>query len=910
MSGIKHASHQSIKPFKSSEEYLYAMKEDLAEWLAELYNIDIHVNNILDVLETGALLCAHANNVTRVADEFPKTMGVPEMQLPTSGVTFVSSVHPTTFLARDNVTNFINWCRKEMGIPDVLMFETDDLVLRKNEKNFVLCVLEVARRASRFGMASPILIQLEQEIEEEIHDEETIQHKPQRRLRNSQNLDEMVQFLISRCTCPSQFPMVKVSEGKYRVGDSNTLIFVRILRNHVMVRVGGGWDTLEHYLDKHDPCRCTSLIHKLTQRPATPVHEIKEKLTIPEAECGSQTSLLLSRSQSPLQPVTWTPSAPYRAQRAGPSPPRPSQTPDPEHQPTRRRNSSSPNKFRERPSTPPHLQTCTDSSDLRITNSSIRKGREATRSSPAPRLARSLPRVFHRSTTPQPEMQPPQMPLVLQKNHNEPQHSPEKNLGQTWTKSHFVTKLRQNSTAGVKGLETHLLSNRQECPSPGMIFQSPPSNTKPRLKPPNITIQEPEDNGCPKRSPGFIRSFSPSKGVMGVISDAQPRTPTTKTKGDGSAQPSDAMKRFLDANDKEQLDKRGNRAVSKVQTLTPPVPNMVPSLHISISGRSSVPDSQKSKTDLGSDKGGIEGAYLYTPSALSPAQEANLYKSLEEEILSNLQQLSIDSDTNSSSDGNLGETFQRSGEVLLDHCKVSSPKKSRNCDQTAHLYSSGNNSKHVASFDTVIAELSSGQRKMEKVSIEKWVNALPSGLKDKVEEDHTTSSYLKVSKPLMTSSWSSLGSSMDSKETGELVKLSGDKQNAERKNTNSKVSSVCTGHLKMQRSSSFTERRSLKKPERVPSIYKLKLRPCVPPRHDHRSDRRPSKIPKPVFYKRINCKDGNQRENDFPHEIFSTEDSQGNTWTKPKSYSPIQSPSKCQKTNPEPLADQVLEYWV
>lgn len=25
-----------------------------------------------------------------------------------------------------------------------------------------------------------------------------------------------------------------------------------------MVRVGGGWDTLSHYLDKHDPCRCKS----------------------------------------------------------------------------------------------------------------------------------------------------------------------------------------------------------------------------------------------------------------------------------------------------------------------------------------------------------------------------------------------------------------------------------------------------------------------------------------------------------------------------------------------------------------------------------------------------------------------------------------------------------------------------
>ena len=30
----------------------------------------------------------------------------------------------------------------------------------------------------------------------------------------------------------------------------------QILRKHVMIRVGGGWDTLEHYLDRHDPCRC------------------------------------------------------------------------------------------------------------------------------------------------------------------------------------------------------------------------------------------------------------------------------------------------------------------------------------------------------------------------------------------------------------------------------------------------------------------------------------------------------------------------------------------------------------------------------------------------------------------------------------------------------------------------------
>ncbi len=135
MSGIQNASNQSIKPFKSSEEYLYAMKEDLAEWLGEVYSIEIGVNNILEVLETGALLCAHANNVTRVADDFVKRSGPTEIHLPASGVTFVSSAQPTTFLARDNVTNFINWCRKEMGIPGIF------IILNVNERFYICLIL-------------------------------------------------------------------------------------------------------------------------------------------------------------------------------------------------------------------------------------------------------------------------------------------------------------------------------------------------------------------------------------------------------------------------------------------------------------------------------------------------------------------------------------------------------------------------------------------------------------------------------------------------------------------------------------------------------------------------------------------------------------------------------------------------
>nr|XP_047919971.1 GAS2-like protein 1 [Anser cygnoides] len=281
-SNIQSAASKSIRPFRSSEEYLYAMKEDLAEWFNTLYELDVQADTFLESLETGCALCQHANNVNRSAGDFQRRhpAAAARMRVPRREVVFQArNVAPGSFIARDNVSNFIQWCRQDLGIQDVLMFETNDLVLKKNEKNFVLCLLEVARRGAKFGMLAPMLIQMEEEIEEEMRDQTAsgalgVHHEGRASrsqalasaggaqrlaLCDLRNLDELVREILGCCTCPSQFPMVKVSEGKYKVGDSNALIFVRVLRSHVMVRVGGGWDTLEHYLDKHDPCRCASL---------------------------------------------------------------------------------------------------------------------------------------------------------------------------------------------------------------------------------------------------------------------------------------------------------------------------------------------------------------------------------------------------------------------------------------------------------------------------------------------------------------------------------------------------------------------------------------------------------------------------------------------------------------------------
>ena len=44
-------------------EFLYAMKEDLGDWLGGLYGVDISADEFFEKLETGTLLCRHANAV-------------------------------------------------------------------------------------------------------------------------------------------------------------------------------------------------------------------------------------------------------------------------------------------------------------------------------------------------------------------------------------------------------------------------------------------------------------------------------------------------------------------------------------------------------------------------------------------------------------------------------------------------------------------------------------------------------------------------------------------------------------------------------------------------------------------------------------------------------------------------------
>lgn len=55
------------------------------------------------------------------------------------------------FFAMNWLSISLPFRRKCLQIFECLLFETDDLIMRKNEKHVILCLLEVARRGAKFG---------------------------------------------------------------------------------------------------------------------------------------------------------------------------------------------------------------------------------------------------------------------------------------------------------------------------------------------------------------------------------------------------------------------------------------------------------------------------------------------------------------------------------------------------------------------------------------------------------------------------------------------------------------------------------------------------------------------------------------------------------------------------------------
>lgn len=141
-------------------------------------------SKFFDELDNGVTLCLLAQVVQARANIAASKYS---FSIPFIRSKIFSGAVRGSFFARDNIDNFISFCRS-LGVHDNLLFESDDLgtynpwcnlvvgttrkiVLQHNLRNVIMCLMEVARLSAQYGIAPLSLAHLDKKLTEECVEE-------------------------------------------------------------------------------------------------------------------------------------------------------------------------------------------------------------------------------------------------------------------------------------------------------------------------------------------------------------------------------------------------------------------------------------------------------------------------------------------------------------------------------------------------------------------------------------------------------------------------------------------------------------------------------------------------------------------------------------------------------------------